>query len=163
VSASGPSSVPTVGYRIPSLGYRILAGGLRLLPLLVLLVGLPDAIVTFVEAHGIHVPVSIFTLSIAGIAIAVLSTARYVLKPTRAYGPLSMAVSGVTIAYLLSLYLIGTFVFDLPGHSIALGIGVTGLLGLLLVVPGIALVSGLVTTVEDLHSPGERLPFDYPL
>ena len=159
---SAPTPPPAVGYRIPSLSFRILAGGLRLLPLIVLLVGLPDAALTFLQSRGIQLPLSILTVTVAGLAIAVLSTARYVLKPTRAYGPLSIAVSLVTIAYLLTLYLIGTFVLNLPGHAISIGLGVTGIVGLLLLVPAISLLAGIVTTVEDLRAPRERLPFDYP-
>jgi hypothetical protein len=33
---------------------------------------------------------------------------------------------------------------------------------LILIVPALALVAGLVTTVEDLVRPRERLRFDYP-
>lgn len=159
---SAPTPPPVVGYRIPSLGYRILAGGLRLLPLIVLLVGLPDAALAFLQSHGIQLPLSILTVTVAGLAIAVLSTARYILKPTAAYGPLSIAVSLVTIAYLLTLYLIATFVLALPGHAISIGLGVTGIVGLLLLVPTLSLCAGIVTTVEDLRHPRERLPFDYP-
>jgi len=159
---SAPSAPPPLGYRIPSLGYRILAGGLRLLPLLVLLVGLPDAALAFLQSHGIHLPLSILTVTVAGIAIAVLSTARYVFKPTVAYGPLSVATSAVTIAYLLTIFVTSTYVFNVPQHAIAIGIGVMGLIGLLLIAPALSLVAGLVTTIEDVRTPRERLPFDYP-
>lgn len=151
-----------IGYRIPSLGYRILAGGLRLLPLIVVLVGIPVALLTFLSAQGLHLPISILTVTIAGFAIAVLSTARYILKPTGAYGPLSMALSAVTIAYLLTFFFAVTLVFGLPQHGISIGIGVDGLIGLLLLVPAFGLAAGLVTTIEDVRSPRERLPFDYP-
>jgi hypothetical protein len=159
---SAPSPPRPIGYSIPSLGYRILAGGLRLLPLIIVLVGLPVAALTFLSGQGLHVPVSILTVTIAGLTIAVLSTARYVLKPTRAYGPLSMAVSAVTLVYLLTFFLAATLVFGLPQHGISVGVGVEGVIGLLLLVPGFALVAGLVTTIEDLRSPRARLPFDYP-
>ncbi len=151
-----------IGYRIPSLSYRILAGGLRLLPLIVILVGIPVALLTFLSTHGLHVPISILTVTVAGLAISVLSTARYILKPTRAYGPLSMAVSVVTILYLLTFFLAATLVFGLPQHGISVGIGVEGVIGLLLLVPGLGLAAGIVTTIEDVRSPRERLPFDYP-
>jgi hypothetical protein len=160
VSASG--APPPAGYRIPSLGYRILAGGLLLLPLLVLLVGLPDGLLAFLQSKGINLPISILTVTLAGLAIAVLSTARYILKPTRAYGPVWMAGSAVAIAYLLTIYAAGSFVFNVPGHAIAIGIGFAGLIGLLLIVPALSLCAGIVTTVEDWRSPGERLPFDFP-
>jgi len=158
---SAPPPRP-IGYSVPSLGYRILAGGLRLLPLIIVLVGLPVAALTFLTTHGLHVPISILTVTVAGLAIAVLSTARYVLKPTWMYGPLSMAVSAVTIAYLLTFFFAATLDFGIPQHGISVGIGVEGVIGLLLAVPALAFAAGLVTTIEDLRSPRERLPFDYP-
>jgi len=159
---SAPATAGPPGYRIPSLGFRILAGGLRLLPLLILLVGLPDGVLAFLQSKGIALPISILTVTVAGFAIAVLSTLRYILKPTRAYGPVSIAASTVAILYLLTIYEAGTFVFNVPGHTIALGIGLAGLIALLLLVPALSLLAGIVTTVEDWRAPGERLPFDFP-
>lgn len=152
----------TGGYRIPSLGYRILAGGLRLIPLLVLLVGVPDAVLAFLSSRGITLPVSLLTVTVAGIAISVLSAARYVLKPTRAYGPVSALTSGVTLVYLFVLWLGATYRIAVPNSSLVLTIGYAKLIALLLIVPAVALLAGLVTTVEDVRSPQERLPFDFP-
>ena len=150
------------GYVIPSLGYRILAGGLRLVPLLVLLVGVPDTALAFLSAQGISLPGATVVVTTGGIAISVLVTARYILRPTRAYGPLSVLTSAVTLAYLFVLWLGATYHITVPDSSVDLTIGYARLFGLLLLVPALALVAGFVTTVEDLRSPGERLPFDFP-
>ena len=150
------------GYVVPSLGYRILAGGLRLIPLLVLLVGVPDTALSYLSARGITLPVSVLTVTTGGIAISVLVTARYIFRPTRAYGPLSVLTSGVTLAYLFVLWLGATYHIAVPESSLVLTIGYAELIALLLIVPALALVAGLVTTIEDLRFPGERLPFDFP-
>jgi hypothetical protein len=160
----GPNPVaPEAGaYTVPSLGYRILAGGTRLVPLLVALVGLPVAALTFLQSHGITLPVSILTVTFAGVVISVLSTARYIVRPTRAYGPVSVATSAVTIGYLFVLVLQSPYQISVPGSTVAIAIGYARLLDLILIVPALALVAGLVTTVEDLVRPRERLRFDYP-
>lgn len=150
------------GYRIPSLGYRILAGGLRLVPLLVLLVGLPDAILAYLTSWGVALPVSEITVTVAGVVIAVLSTATYIARPTGAYGPLGMATSGVVAVYLLVLWEGASYHLTIPNSSVVLTIGYADLILLFLIAPAIGIVVGLVTTVEDLRHPGERLPFDFP-
>lgn len=154
--------VDAASYRIPSLGYRILAGGLRLVPLLVVLVGLPVAVLTFLSAHGIALPVSILTVEVAGILISVLSTVRYVLRPTRAYGPASLATSAVTVGYLIVLWEQSTYRLAVPGTSATISVGYGLLIELLLLAAAFGLAASLVTTVEDFRSPGERLPFDFP-
>ncbi len=155
--------VPTSAYTVPSLGYRILAGGARLVPLLVLLVGLPVAVLTFLRSHDLSLPVSILTVESAGILLSVLSTVRYIVRPTAAYGPVSIATSAVAIGYLLVLLAQATYQLSVPSSSVALSVGYARLLQLALLVPALALLAGLVTTVEDWVSPKERLPFDYPL
>jgi hypothetical protein len=45
---------------------------------------------------------------------------------------------------------------------VTISIGYAGLIDLLFAVSGLALLAGLITTVEDIHSPRERLPFDFP-
>lgn len=162
MSAGGATSGGGAGYRIPSLGYRILVGGLRLVPWILLLVGLPVGVLTYANSRGIALPVSILTVTAFGIALAVLSTLRYVLKPTRLFGPVSMLTSGVTIAYLLQLLAASPYRFAIPRTGAGIGLGFASLVVVLLLVPILALASGLVTTIEDLRSPRERLPFDFP-
>ena len=158
---SGPPVVPG-GYHVASLGYRVLVGGLRLIPLLILLVGLPDAALAYLSSHGIALPVSVLTVTVAGITIGVLSTVRYLVRPTRAYGPVSILTSAVVLAYLFVLWLGASYRVAVPSSSVVLTIGYADLIGLLLIVPALGVAAGLVTSVEDLLSPGERLPFDFP-
>jgi hypothetical protein len=161
-------SAPTVvsprpeTYQVPSLEYRILAAALRLIPLLILFVGLPVAVLNYLSSRQVSLPVSVVTVETFGIAIAVLSTARYIAKPTRAYGPVSMATSAVALAYLFTLWLEATYRIMVPSSAVTISIGYGGLIDLLLAVPALALLAGLVTTVEDFRSPTERLPFDFP-
>jgi hypothetical protein len=161
---SAPANVPPrpETYEVPSLEYRILAAALRLIPLLILFVGLPVAVLDYLSSRQISLPVSVATVEAFGVAIAVLSTARYIAKPTRAYGPVSMATSAVTIAYLVTLWLQATYRISVPSSAVTLSVGYAGLIDLLLVVPALALLAGLITTVEDVRSPKERLPFDFP-
>jgi hypothetical protein len=160
--ASPPRPVETTAYSVPSLGYRILAGGTRLVPLIVLLVILPVAALMYLQSHGITLPVSVATVTVAGLIISVLSTVRYIARPTAAYGPVSVATSLVTIVYLLVLWVQSTYRIAVPNSSVVIAVGYTELLELALLIPALALAAGLVTTVEDLAHPRERLPFDYP-
>jgi hypothetical protein len=153
---------PASGYLIPSLGWRILGGALRLVPLVVILIGLPVAALTFLQSHGIALPVPILTVEVAGIAITGLIVARYILKPTVAYGPLSIATSVVTLLYLWVILIDATYHLAVPGGDVVLSIGYRNLILLLLLVPGLALTAGGLTTIEDITAPKERLPFDYP-
>ena len=169
MSAPGPGAPPpspplgaVTGYRIPSLGWRILGGALRLIPLVVLLIGVPVAILTFLQSHGIPLPVPIATVEYAGIAITVLVVARYILKPTAAFGPLSIATSAVTLVYLWVILVDATYNLAIPGAGVAIAIGYRNLILLLMIVPALALGAGVLTTVEDATAPKERLPFDFP-
>jgi hypothetical protein len=158
-----PSGVaPPVGYRIPSLSYRILAGGLRLIPALLFLVALPVGILAFLSAHGIAPPVPIETVELFGIAIAILVTLRYILRPTGAYGPLSITTSAVGLLYLYLLYLAASYRISIGNSGVGISIGYSELILLLMIAPALALVAGALTTYEDAAHPGERLPFDYP-
>ena len=150
------------GHRIPSLGHRIVVGALRFIPLVIVLVGLPVAVLTDLAARGIAPPVPILTATAAGISIAILSTAAYIGKPTRAYGPLTIATSSVAVVYLLALLARPSLRIAIPGTAVALSIGYAHLLELLLIVPALGLLAGIVTLMEDLRSRGERLRYDFP-
>jgi hypothetical protein len=162
VSAPYPSPPPAGSYRIPSLGWRILGGALRLIPLALLLIGLPVAALSFLKSHGFSIPVPLATVEAAGIAITVLVVARYILKPTALYGPLSIATSAVTLVYLYVLLADSTYHVTIPNVDIGVAIGYRELILILMIVPALALAAGVVTTIEDVTHPQERLPFDYP-
>lgn len=151
-----------LGYRIPSLGWRITVGALRMIPLVLLLVGLPAALLTFVSSHGIALPVSILTVTIFGVALSALSTARYISKPYRVYGPICIAASAVALIYVLILLASSTYTFSIPNSPVTLTLSYTELIELLLIVPLLGLAAGVVTAIEDARAPQERLPFDFP-
>jgi hypothetical protein len=151
-----------LGYRIPPLGWRITLGALRMIPLVLLLVGLPAALLTFISSHGIALPLSIVTVTIFGIAIAALSTARYISKPYRLYGPICIAASAVTLLYILIILSMSSYVIAIPNTPVQIAVSYTELIELLLIVPLLSLAAGVVTAIEDARSPRERLPFDFP-
>ncbi|HTT15656.1 MAG TPA: hypothetical protein VMG81_07795 [Thermoplasmata archaeon] len=163
MSGSGIGMVGRLSYRIPSLSYRILVGALWLVPTVILLVGLPAAVLASLGSRGISLPFSVVTVSVFGFGIAVLGAARSIGKPTRLYGPLSIALGAVEAIYLLVLLRASPYVLSLPGTGATLGIGYASLILALLVVPLLSIAAGSVTTLEDARHPRERLPFDYPV
>jgi hypothetical protein len=144
------------------LGWRILGGALRLIPLVVILIGVPVAVLTFLQSHGISLPIPIATVELAGIAITALVVARYILKATPAFGPLSIAISAVTIVYLWVVLLDATYHLAIPGSGVSIALGYSNLILLLLIVPVLGLGAGVLTMVEDATAPKQRLPFDFP-
>jgi hypothetical protein len=151
-----------LGARIPSLGYRILVAALRLILSFVVFVALPVAVLAYVHSRGLAIPVSIAAVTTWGLILLVLTAARYILKPTVAYGPLSIAVAAVFFAYLYYLVLLSPYRFVLPGGSASIAAGYSEFLELLMIVPAVEIIAGILTTIEDAVHPGERLPFDYP-
>lgn len=157
-----PTPLP-LGYRVPSLAYRIIVAGLRVIVSFVAFVALPVAALAYLHSRGIAIPVSIAAVTTWGIVLLLLSAARYVLKPTVAYGPLSVLLSGVFLGYLYYLVLLSPYKFALPGGTASVAAGYSMFLELLMVVPALEIVAGVLTTVEDVAHPKERLPFDYPV
>ena len=160
--ATVASPPPVTGYLVPSLGWRILSGGLRLIPLAILLIGLPVAILTFLAGYGIPPPLPILWVELAGVVLVVLLTARYIAGPSIAYGPLAMATSAATLGYLYVIFVRATYHFPIPGSGVTISIGYAPLVLLLMFGPGLAFVAGALTFAEDWNRPNERLPFDYP-
>ena len=157
---SANATARPLGAAIPSLPWRVAGACALLLGALLFLVYLPEAVLRMLAEHSIPPPLPIATLAAAGVAIAVLLALRHVAKPTRAFGPLTMLTALVEIGYLLLLYADATFRLQVPNATIS--IGYARLIELLLIVPALTLSAGLVTTIEDLRAPGERLPFDFP-
>lgn len=159
---SGPVEREAPGYRIPSLGYRIVVAALRLIPAFFVLIALPVAALTFVQSRGISLPISTYAVTVWGIVILGIGAARYVLKPTRAYGPLSIAASGATLLYLYYALTLSPYRLTIPGGSATVIAGYALFLELLMIVPALGIASGVLTTIEDARSRTERLPFDFP-
>ena len=147
--------------RIPSLTRRIVIASLRVIPVLIFLVGVPVAALNFLSAHGVSTPVSLLHVTLAGSALAVLGAARYVSRPTRAFGPVSMAASGVALLYLWTLLPDASATFHV-GNGGSATFGYAGVLLLLMIVPALTLAAAAVTTLEDRWRPGERVRLDYP-
>jgi hypothetical protein len=150
-------------YRLPSWGWRILGGALRLVPLALLLIGVPVAILTFLQSNGIPPPFPLLVVEISGIVLTALIVARYIFRPTTLYGPLAMAVSAAALLYLFYIYEHSTYVLRIPNAPVAIGVTFSELILLLMIVPALTLAAGAVTTYEDMARPRERLPFDFPL
>lgn len=159
-AAPPPQEAPA--YRIPSLTYRILVAAFRLILSFVLFVGLPVALLAYVHSRGLAIPISIAAVTTWGVVLLSLSAARYVLKPTVAYGPLSILVSAVFFAYLYYLVTLSPYRFVFPGGGASVAAGYSMFLEILMIVPVVEIIAGILTTIEDFASPGERLPFDYP-
>jgi len=153
---------PPAGYVVPSLGWRILGGALRLVPMVVLFIGLPVGLFSFLQSHGISPPIPLLTVEYFGIALSILVTLRYILKPTAAYGPLAIATAGVALLYLYLLLVAATYVLAIPNADVTLSVGYSRLILLLMIGPALALTAGVLTLIEDVRRPKERLPFDYP-
>jgi len=166
MSTSRPAAYPgagSPGFRVPSLGYRILMAGLRLIPSFLILIAIPAAALSYLSSRGIALPISVFEVTLWGALLLALGAAQYILKPTVAYGPTSIAYSAVALAYLYYVVTISPYRFTLPGGSASIAAGYSSFLELLMIVPAIGVLVGILTTVEDVRSPSERLPFDYPI
>jgi hypothetical protein len=148
-------------YSIPSARRRATIAVLYLIPGILLFVVLPYVGLTQLAKYGLSSGYSLGFLVIAGLSLAVLGSLRYYARPGRAYGPLSIAVSAGAVLYLLYLARSSTISFGI-GDSGTFSLSYGGMLLLFAIVPGIRIGSGVLTTIEDLTRPGERLPFDFP-
>lgn len=157
-----PATPETLGYRIPSLPYRIVIAVLRAFLSFVFFVAIPVAALAYVHSRGLAIPVPIAAVTTWGVVLLVLSAARYILKPTAAYGPLSIALDGVFFGYLYYLLLLSPYRFVVPGGSVSLAAGYSLFIEILMIVPAVGILAGILTTIEDVSHPKERLPFDYP-
>jgi hypothetical protein len=162
-SRASAVSGETGGYHIPSLGYRILVAALRFILSFFLLVALPVAALSFVNSRGIALPISTTAVAVWGLLLLALGTARYLAKPTRTYGPLTVATSFVSLLYLVYALGLSPYRFVVPGGSASITAGYSMFLELAMIIPAIGILVGLLTTVEDAGAPKERLPFDFPV
>lgn len=146
---------------IPSLGHRIVVGSLMFIGLLVLIVVLPYEFVN--ESLLLHGSFGLSIPSIVGIGllIAILSPAAYVARPTRWYGPLFAVKCVVVLLYLWVLATIAVITISVQWNILGV-LGFGTIIVLAMSIPGLKLVSAVLTTIEDLVRPGERLPWDFP-
>jgi hypothetical protein len=154
---NGGAPVPN----IPSLARRIVYASFRLAGLLIFFVAIPLGILNALVAKGIHPPVSLLTVSAVGIVLSVIGAAGTIARPTRAYGPISLAGAILFFLYLIALARNGVVSFGVgSGATFQLSYGSAILL--IAVVPLLTALAATFTTIEDVNRPGERLPFDYP-
>ena len=154
-------SAPAPAPKIPSLTRRLIVATIMLVPLLIFWVGLPTAALSELGSHGVNSSLGIQTVSIAGVLLSFLAAARYVVRPTRAFGPVAFLAGIAASAYLLAIVPYATLSLTIGG-SLNLTLDYGPALLLLAIVPAFAAAAGLVTTIEDGLHPGERLMFDYP-
>jgi hypothetical protein len=160
-SAPPPTPPPPPAPNIPPLSRRVVLGALRFLPVVILWVVAPYVVLTQLAGFGLDSSLSLGTIVLFGSILAALGTVAYVLRPTRAYGPLGAAGSALTTAYLLLLSQSARFTVGGTGDvSVALSYGT--ILELFAVVPLFGLAASIVTTVEDFRRPTERLLVEYP-
>lgn len=151
-----------IGYQVPSLLHRIVVAAIVLIPSFLLMVALPVAVLTFVQSRGIALPVSTGAVTFWGTVLLALGTARSILKPTAAYGPLSVATAFVSLLYLVYLVSLSPYRFVIPGGTATFSAGYSSILEVMMIVPALWIAAGVLATVEDVRAPKERLPFDYP-
>jgi hypothetical protein len=166
---SPPSAAPapTAGtpkpvLRIPPLGRRIAYGSIRAALTIVAIVIVPWWLFNLVNGYGFTTPISIAGLVLLGIVVAVVGGLRCIARPTKAFGPLTSVASLVSLAYLLYLIPIASVGFS-PDDKISIALDFGKFLQYALLVPLFGIAAGIVTTVEDLVRPGERVFYEYAL
>lgn len=152
--------VASVLLRVPSLARRLAGAALLVVPLFLALVGLPYELLTRLAPLGVTVGPSLAAIEVSGAAIALLTGARYVLRPTAAFGPVSMALSLVALGYLLIVIPVAS-VHVAPAAAVTVAIGYAGFLWLLLGVPVLGLAAAALVTYADAKYPGVRVAREY--
>jgi hypothetical protein len=152
---------PPSTYRLPSLSNRLGWGLLRSIPIALLYLGWPYATHQLTERFGIPYPFSYGTILLFGVALLVLSLARYLSKATRLYGPVSAVYALALLGYLLWLAGQATATIRFQAATISVTFSMLLLLGT--VIPLLILISAFLTSIEDAARPGERYPYDFPV
>jgi hypothetical protein len=147
---------------VPSLGRRVAWGSVRAAVTIVVLVVVPWYLLGLVGGYGVSTPVPIAGLAVLGILFATLGALRYIGRPTRAFGPLTIGASLVSIVYLLYLIPIASIGLQ-HGNDIDVSIYFGRFLQYCLLVPLFGVAAGAVTTVEDLFRPNERIEYEYSI
>ncbi len=167
-SAQPPPAIPAAPEHLPPLHRPVsvwrrlplgIAGAIVLI--LALVVG-PTLGVNLAAMHGISVGVSTTQIALIGGSISILVMARYVAKPTRAFGPLWIAADGAALVSFLFLSTEPAIMANLPNYG-EVTVSFGELWFFLALVPGIRMIGAILTTIEDIRHPGERMPFDFPL
>ena len=105
---------------------------------------------------------SLVGLAALGVAFAAVGAARYVSRPTRAFGPLTIAASLMSFVYLLYLIPIASIGFQ-HADNVSVAIYFGRFLQYCLLAPLFGMAAGAVTTYEDVARPRERINYEYAL
>ena len=116
---------------------------------------LPYRVDPYLAAHGLAPHFSPQLLLAAGALLAVLSASAFAAKPTRAWGPLRLAVYSVTIGYLLVLLQNPFDHVNVAGATFTFGYG--PLLELFLIPPALGALYAILVTIGDYLHPEERI------
>lgn len=146
--------------RIPSVPSRIASGSAVAIGIALGSGYIPYYLLTHLKPASVGFGVAATLPLLLGIAIGLLEGTATALRPTRLYGPLSVLSGLVGIGYLDLILQNSTIHVAVASGGLTIGFGL--LIVLLILLTGLTLVAGLVTTAEDLLHTGERLPFDYP-
>jgi hypothetical protein len=143
----------------------MVVGALVFILLLVVLVVLPLWALGLIGQYGVGYGLPVALVLYGGLVIVVLNTCARVTKFERCYGPLSVAASLASLAYLLVLAQHATIQYSSSGGGTVISamVGYGDFIRLLCIVPAIGVVSGLLMTMQDLYYPGARLPLDFPV
>lgn len=164
VTAAPPAPPPAPRLpALPSIARRVLVGVGITVALLLLLVIVPLQVIARLNAlsgAGFSLSLPNSDIVLYGVAVALLYGLRAAFRPSRAFGPLTIAASGVSVLYLL--YLARHATFSVTGGDVGIQLGAGPFFMLLAIVPLFGVLSGIVTSVEDFARPGERLSYEYP-
>ena len=147
-------------YRPPSVGSRVGVGSILAIALFVGYVLVPAAFFSELRTLGVVPPVASIDLAIAGTVLTAFGTAQYLLRPTRAYGPVSIVYALLLLGYLGRLSASSPIALGVRGAAVTVGYG--SLIAVASLVPLFGLLGGIAATVEDATSPGERVQVDFP-
>jgi|GEM_PF-515554 len=157
-AASAPAAEPP--FRRPSLTRRAIVGVALLIPAVLFWWIVPARLLGDATDLGLSSGVSGYWLAVGGIVLSILGVVCYVVRPTRAYGPASIAASAASVVYLWLLVPLSHVTIGFgSGTSASLEYGT--ILELLAIVPAIGLAVGVVILVEDLRHPDERLRVEF--
>ena len=160
-SADAAPPVPVaLAYRPVSWGLRAVGAGLLFLGLELLYVGLPLGAIRTVSRFGLSLTEPTTVIAVFGSLCAVLGAASFLVRPTRAYGPLLLAASAAGLAYLWALLPYAHFALSVGGGGATLGF--EGLLELLMVLPAFGLVRGALVLAQDVRDFPARRAYEYP-
>jgi len=158
---AGPPGTVVGTPRRPSLVRRAIVAVLLLVPSILFFAIVPAGLLGITAGFGLESGVGAASIALGGILLAALWAAQYVVRPTVAFGPVSVVASTVALAYLWWLVPQAHIaVAFMSNGSASLSYGTV--IELLMLVPAFGLASGAVSLVEDVVRPGERVAQEFP-